>query len=413
MLTTFVNSRSAPIAAMLLCAAALGQDYFIPVNLIGVANDRLQNRDPVFPSGSLILGGVPFFIEPGGNNIWWAGLATGPNPRTLTVPVNVRGVKRVETLINTAWGQGGPGSLLRIEFIGTHGAFHALDLVGGVDVRDWNQYAYTNTINNTTTTNVFVSGGHRLDKQSFELPDSFANEDLLAVRVVDTGAENVQRGYLQGLTVRIDQPPPRLWLPAFGGNCNSYTAIQTPQGINWQDASDAAAAIGGHLATIASAEENAFAYSLVGGNAAFWFIDQANNGLGPWLGGRQAPGSVEPAGGWGWVDGSPFTYANWASGEPNNSNGGIEDRLQFFGGQVLRGSSWNDLPGSFTVRGFVVEFDRCVGDYNGDGGIDGTDVQAFFSEWESASGCADVNDDGGIDGSDVQTFFDRWEAGAC
>ncbi len=55
----------------------------------------------------------------------------------------------------------------------------------------------------------------------------------------------------------------------------------------------------------------------------------------------------------------------------------------------------------------------CPADFNQDGGIDGSDVGAFFGEWEAAAGCADVNQDGGVDGGDVEYFFSLWQAGGC
>ncbi len=55
----------------------------------------------------------------------------------------------------------------------------------------------------------------------------------------------------------------------------------------------------------------------------------------------------------------------------------------------------------------------CPADYNQDGGVDGSDMSAFFVDWESAENCADVNFDGGVDGADVETFFRIWETGAC
>lgn len=55
----------------------------------------------------------------------------------------------------------------------------------------------------------------------------------------------------------------------------------------------------------------------------------------------------------------------------------------------------------------------CAADYNQDGGIDGSDIDSFFSDWESGATCADANQDGGIDGSDVDTFFSMWENGGC
>ena len=53
----------------------------------------------------------------------------------------------------------------------------------------------------------------------------------------------------------------------------------------------------------------------------------------------------------------------------------------------------------------------CIGDHNADGGVDGVDVEVFYSDWEAGLVEADVNRDGGIDGSDIDTFFVAWEAG--
>ena len=51
----------------------------------------------------------------------------------------------------------------------------------------------------------------------------------------------------------------------------------------------------------------------------------------------------------------------------------------------------------------------CPSDWNTDGGVDGSDVEAFFASWEA--GEADLNADGGTDGADVGTFFGFWESG--
>lgn len=56
---------------------------------------------------------------------------------------------------------------------------------------------------------------------------------------------------------------------------------------------------------------------------------------------------------------------------------------------------------------------RCIADFNSDGGVDGSDIEAFYLVFESGEAGADVNDDGGVDGGDVQTFFELWETGAC
>jgi hypothetical protein len=53
----------------------------------------------------------------------------------------------------------------------------------------------------------------------------------------------------------------------------------------------------------------------------------------------------------------------------------------------------------------------CPADFNCDGGVDGSDVGAFFEKWEDGDSMADLNADGGIDGADVNTFFEHWEEG--
>jgi hypothetical protein len=56
---------------------------------------------------------------------------------------------------------------------------------------------------------------------------------------------------------------------------------------------------------------------------------------------------------------------------------------------------------------------HCVADFNRDGGVDGGDVVAFFTAWESGACQADANRDGGTDFPDAETFFVLWEQGGC
>ena len=48
----------------------------------------------------------------------------------------------------------------------------------------------------------------------------------------------------------------------------------------------------------------------------------------------------------GWEDGSPLTYANWAPGEPNNENGGESCSVIWGPNVSVNGlaSKWNDAP---------------------------------------------------------------------
>jgi hypothetical protein len=72
---------------------------------------------------------------------------------------------------------------------------------------------------------------------------------------------------------------------------------------------------------------------------------------------------------------------------------------------------WDDI--SFHQETPGDQCSPCAADYNQDGGVDGSDVEAFYMDWEAAGACADVNQDGGVDGGDVEAFFTLWEAGGC
>jgi len=149
------------------------------------------------------------------------------------------------------------------------------------------------------------------------------------------------------------------WTTASGGNGHYYQVVGLAAPISWSDANTAATAAGGYLATITSANENTFVFNLTN-SPAYW--DQSVNDHGPWLGGFQPSGSQEPAGGWQWVTqpgaGSPepFSYTNWAAGQPSNDNG-IEDSLNFFHSGTGTADTWNDEANSNTfVKSYVIEY---------------------------------------------------------
>lgn len=148
------------------------------------------------------------------------------------------------------------------------------------------------------------------------------------------------------------------WPVDQGGNGHLYEAIHVPEGITWQNARVAAQLLGAgwDLATITSAEENEFVFSLIADRPELWI--QPNAYHGPWIGGWQDPddpGYWEPGGGWKWVTGEPWGFTAWASGEPSDSGG--EDRLQYFRWSASD-STWNDTVNdhpTFHIKGYVAE----------------------------------------------------------
>ncbi|MFN8777749.1 MAG: HYR domain-containing protein, partial [Flavobacteriales bacterium] len=98
----------------------------------------------------------------------------------------------------------------------------------------------------------------------------------------------------------------------------------------WPVANTTAISLGGHLATIANAAENAF----LSGVGRHWIglNDQATEGT------------------WAYSNGEPVNYLNWGPGQPDNS--GNEDFVE----TNWSGQQWNDFNGSLP---FIVEF-SCI-----------------------------------------------------
>lgn len=94
----------------------------------------------------------------------------------------------------------------------------------------------------------------------------------------------------------------------------------------WEDALSYCENLGGHLATITSAEENdaLFNYMKESGyeTAYFGFTDKDNEGD------------------WKWVTGENVDYTNWSSGEPNNDGNGEENYAEFY--YKYTDGTWND-----------------------------------------------------------------------
>lgn len=145
---------------------------------------------------------------------------------------------------------------------------------------------------------------------------------------------------------------PIQWKVEDGGNGHFYNVVGVAKGISWTDADAAATKRGSgwHLATITSAEENAFVYSLVAGKPQFWKCCDGGVSTGPWIGARRAGG----AGTFSWVTGEPFDYTNWAAGEP-----AAGDRVTLFAAGSPDGPQWGTFPGtSIDVVSYVIETEQ-------------------------------------------------------
>lgn len=197
---------------------------------------------------------------------------------------------------------------------------------------------------------------------------------------------------------------PVVWSTASGGNGHAYEVVAVPGTISWDNARAGAQTLGGDLASITSAAENAFVFRLTDSTDYWWDYD-GHITMGPWLGGFQPLGSPEPGGGWEWVTGEPFAYTNWAPAQPSNTSG--EDRLHFFVGEVggLRGPTWNDVQnnGGALPKAYVVEYGLPLrGDVNADGRVDALDLLAVRRHLGEHVAPWDVNRDGRVNAADLK-----------
>lgn len=169
------------------------------------------------------------------------------------------------------------------------------------------------------------------------------------------------------------------------GETHYYEAVYVKSGnLNWYEAAYLADDAGGYLASIGSEAENSFVFNLVSDPKYFWsFPDNGEHygiSIGPFLGGYQPEGSIEPAGGWCWLSGETWDYTNWAknlddgvidkdprpSDQPNNSGEG--QPIMGFGEMNVPVPTWGDymenvgtygktrLPG--LSYGFVIEYEK-------------------------------------------------------
>jgi hypothetical protein len=222
------------------------------------------------------------------------------------------------------------------------------------------------------------------------------------------------------------------WKVSDGGNGHWYQV--TTEARYWDVQRQVAIGIGGHLASITSAAENAFVFALLPpANPSAFFI-----------------GGVKQSGAWSWVSGEAWGYTNWDAGEPN----GVGDQITWIHGPLApRPATWNDHPAYDYMFRAVFEFDAdcnddgevdygqvisgALADHNSNNTpdcceqgipclqcteydlnlnsvIDGADLGVLLAFWGPVSTAfprADINGDGVVNGADLGLVLANW--GGC
>lgn len=111
-------------------------------------------------------------------------------------------------------------------------------------------------------------------------------------------------------------------------NGHHYYLYNLDTVTTWEEAKEYCESQGGYLATITSQEEDDFLYSYITDigydSVLFGLSDTDQDNM------------------WAWVTGEPFSYENWASGEPNHQ-GGYEHYGMYY--EKNKDGSWNDGSG--------------------------------------------------------------------
>jgi hypothetical protein len=253
---------------------------------------------------------------------------------------------------------------------------------------------------------------------------------------------------------------PVQWRVAEGGNGHWYQLSIQQLGVTWPVANLMSRANGGRLAQIENATERQHLFDLCASSSEAWNLD-GGGALGPWMGGLQQIGALEPSGGWTWTDGTPVDFAACGFVASDPSGCGVnEDRMSFWcpnSTSVYVGSSayeTSDFPAGGAcgtlgpVRAFITEWSA---DCNGDGIVDygqilqgqladtnqdgvpdicqqptcadadlfrdfnvnGADLGILLSQWGPNTPLteSDLNNDGVVNGADLGLLLSFW--GAC
>lgn len=184
---------------------------------IEIRNGSFQYDYNTLPQST--LGGVPFNIPSTGTSssydyfAFYNDLPTtqwtfnGDSFDTLTLATGNLHATTAYLLLNTNWGE----SNFRVGTVTFKTASgrnpFSIDLVGDLNIRDWNAWTYSNLLTDSAASEVFsVASDHygltgRIDMLTVQLPSYFLDDPLSSILFTDYGSDGVSRVRVEGVTV--------------------------------------------------------------------------------------------------------------------------------------------------------------------------------------------------------------------
>jgi len=212
---------AASLALALLAAAVPVQAGHVYVTDFAKTADDQTNLQSTFPVGLYTATNsfaTPFDITPNTNGKNFDEISGGG--ATLIVSnLDLPNVTAVFTLMNAYTPVS--GSLASVEFIGSAGADQTFTLVGGVDIRDFYQGSWQNTINGTTAQTAYqinnvqgaagtgnsqtgFVGTYRLDEQAFVLTNAFLGQNLRTIKITNLNGSSTP--FVVAITAQVGAP---------------------------------------------------------------------------------------------------------------------------------------------------------------------------------------------------------------
>jgi hypothetical protein len=150
--------------------------------------------------GPLKVAGVTFNLARNSSGHTAIFQSPGDAPSHLSIPVHIRAVTTVYTLINSAYGSCG-SPVGELEFIGAASGPFVYRLTEGLNIRDHGNGQFCNNVTDIAGSAKFGGGTIRLDMQKVTLPASFASDTLAAINFKTFGKGVAGAPFLAGITV--------------------------------------------------------------------------------------------------------------------------------------------------------------------------------------------------------------------